>query len=359
MKTAKRKLVFPVVLAALALLPVSVHSEEATKVSVTFLDRAAAATAIVDEKPEPYFSVLQPFEMIAKTGGKVTAKDLSDQRNECRKIYQASVHEFTEEEKTAIRDTVVRIHDALKEQYPLFAETPWSFLKLDRSIEGGMAHTRGAHIVIPDSVARKFVDARAHGVDPLRSSLSRKLVHEQSHVVQRAHPDLFAEFYTQTWGFLRAKKLPSCPWLDKVQIVNPDGADVGWVFPAKDAGATTYYQPLVVLRDGVTAPRMPQDFETIGLVMEKKGDSFALRIGKDGKPAMCPLDGIPPWQAAFGDVEENFHPNEIFAVLFSNLVMKDHLGEEGPGLEPCTTDLTKLREWCLKRFGVGSAAQRK
>ena len=40
---------------------------------------------------------------------------------------------------------------------PLYARTPWSFIKLDDRAEGGMPHTRGAHIVMP----RETVEAYA------------------------------------------------------------------------------------------------------------------------------------------------------------------------------------------------------
>jgi hypothetical protein len=234
----------------------------------------------------------------------------------------------------------------LQDAYPAFAAAPWSFLKVDGSIEGGMPHTRGPHIVVPERMAAQAAVLRAKGVDPAKTGLGQTLIHEQCHVLQRAHPGLFADLYVNSWGFIRAKGLPGHPWLESVQIVNPDGPDVGWVFPAKDGAATSYWQPLVILKEGVERPSMPRDFVLVGVALDRSGDAFTLRL-KDGKPETLALDQIPPWQAAFGHVGENFHPNETFAVLFSRLAMLDHVS---PSPKPPKGDFTKLRDWCRKNF---------
>lgn len=304
-----------------------------------------AAEAIVDESAEPYFSILQPLEMVAKTGAPLKETALAAQRDECRKRYRDAVREFTADEQAALAATTGKIREALKDAYPLFAQTPWSFLKVSASIEGGMPHTRGAHIVFSERIAAQFAQFRAKGLDPAKSSLAELLIHEQCHVVQRARPALFTDLYEKTWGLTRAKGLPSTPWLEKHQIVNPDGPDVGWVFPEKDG---RFWQPNVLLKEGVDRPRMPRDFLLVGIALDKKGDGFVPRSGKDGKAETKPLEEIPDWQAAFGHVPENFHPNETFAVLFSWLAMKD---VTGPGLEKhADVDFTKLRDWCRKNF---------
>jgi hypothetical protein len=323
----------------LALLP----QQEAGKSAVRFLSEKEAADAIVDETMEPYFSLLQPLEMHAKTGSAVPDADLTAQRDECRKRYRQAVREFTDDEKAGMTAAAEGISRALKDAYPFFASTPWSFVKLDMSVEGGMPHTRGPHVVVPERMAQAFASLRGRKQDPLKSRAAQTLIHEQCHVLQRAHPDLFADLYVNVWGLLRAKGIPGDPWLDKVQILNPDGPDVGWIFPAKDR----FWQPLVALKEGVEKPAMPRDFVLIGVAREKKGDAFVVRPGPDGKPEIQPLTKIPEWMAAFGHVGENFHPNETFAVLFAAMAMKEHIAENAPG-HPGNHD--KLRDWCRKAF---------
>lgn len=304
---------------------------------VRFLSAKEAAEAIVDESMEPYFSLLQPLEMAAKTGSPVASADLAAQRDECRKRYREAVRDFTDDEKAAIAPAAEGIRKALQDAYPFLAAIPWSFLKVDTGLEGGMPHTRGPHVVIPDRMAKQFTALKSRGGDPLKSRLAQTLIHELTHVAQRAHPDLFADLYGNVWGLVRAKGIPSDPWLDKHQIVNPDGPDVGWVFPAKDAA----WQPLVVLKEGVERPVMPRDFLFIGVARDK---NYAVRL-KDGKPETALLKEIPAYAEAF-KAFANFHPNETFAEQFAHMAMKDHLADPGPA----AADFTTLRDWCRKNF---------
>ncbi|HXX94989.1 MAG TPA: hypothetical protein VEN81_15290 [Planctomycetota bacterium] len=325
--------------------------QDAPASGIRFLDTREAARGIADDSGDPYFSLLQPLEMIAKTGAPLTQTGLAAQREECRQRYRDSVREFTADEKAALGAAAGEIREALKKAYPIFAETPWSFLKTDGSIEGGLPHTRGPHIVFSDRTIRQFALLRGRGVNPAKTGLGQLLIHEQCHVVQRARPRLFEDLFTRVWGFIRAEGLPGGPWQDKVQIVNPDGPDVGWVFVAKEGASTEYWQPLVALKEGVDRPKMPKDFVLIGIALDRKGTRFIPRTGADGRPEIRALDKIPAWQAAWGQVDENFHPNETFAVLFSWLAMKDHVAETGPGLEShAAVDFTSLRDWCRKNF---------
>jgi len=334
--------------------PSPLVAQDEPAVAIRFLDRKEAAAAIVDESTAPYFSLMQPLEMLAKTSVPLEAKDLAAQRDECRRRYAEAVREFTDDEKAAIADAAREITGALRMSYPLFAETPWSFLKLDPSIEGGMPFTRGAAIVLPDWVAVKMAQLGKTKQRPARSRFGEILVHEQCHVLQHAHPALFADLYVNVWGFIRAKGLPSCPWLDRVQILNPDGVDTGWVFPSKSGGTTTYWQPLVTIAEGATRPRMPKDFVLLGVALDRKGASFAPRVPKDapdGKPETRELELVEGYTAAFGRVPENFHPNEISAVMFSWLAMSEHVARNGPGLtDHSEVDFTKFRAWCRAKF---------
>jgi hypothetical protein len=292
--------------------------------------------------------------MFAKTSTPFESTQLDVQRDECRRRYRDAVREFTDEEKAAITDAVNELVTCVRGAYPLVVETPWTFLKLDPSIEGGMPFTHGACIVLPSWEADRMAKLFATKQHPARSRFGETLLHEQCHVVQRAHAALFADLYVGVWGFIRAKGLPSCPWLDRVQIVDPDGVDVGWVFPAKNGPATEYWQPLVTLDPDAKRPRMPKDFVLLGVALDRKGASFIPRVpkdAKDGRPETRPLDEIAAFNAEFGRVGENFHPNETCAVMFSWLAMQELVAREGPGLQDHSqVDFTKFRAWCRAKL---------
>ena len=76
--------------------------QEAGKSAVGFLTAKDAADAIVDESMEPYFSLLLPLEMHAKTGSSGPGANLAAQRDECRKRYRSAVLDFTDDEKAAM-----------------------------------------------------------------------------------------------------------------------------------------------------------------------------------------------------------------------------------------------------------------
>jgi len=63
-------------------------AQDEPSVAIRFLTQKEAAVAIVDESTEPYFSLMQPLEMIAKTSTPLEGKDLAAQRDECRARYR-------------------------------------------------------------------------------------------------------------------------------------------------------------------------------------------------------------------------------------------------------------------------------
>jgi len=334
------------------------HAGEEAAPAVTFLDGDKGKDAIVDESVEPYFSLLQPMEMATKTGQLLKAKDLARQREECRKRYRDAIRDFTAEEKDALTALVGRIHAAWADEYPLFTETPWSFLKVAFPIEGGMPHTRGGSIVLPETVIPFLVHAAGATTDAGLAMPVELLVHEQSHVVQRLHPEVFEGLYTGPWGFERAKGLDDGAWLLGRQVVNPDGVDTGWVFPVKEGEKTAYAQPFLILSDGREPRRMPRDFRVIAVSVGKEGAAFRVQAGADGQPSFRPLDAVPEYMERFGAVDEIFHPNETFACFFSSMVVRDHFG--GAGLSASSElvgpDFAALRAWCREHFGAKAPA---
>jgi hypothetical protein len=146
------------------------------------------------------------MEMATKTGKLLEAKDLAAQRDECRQRYRDAIRDFTADEKAALTALAGRVHDAWKGEYPLFADTPWSFLKVALPIEGGLPHTRARSIVLPETVT-PFLARLTPDTEPFLAEL---LVHEQAHVVQRLHPEVFEALLGGGLGG-RAPQAPSNP----------------------------------------------------------------------------------------------------------------------------------------------------
>lgn len=301
---------------------------------VAFLDRKAGREAIADESAEPYFRLLHPMEMQAKTGSAVPGETLEAQQAVCRERYQDAVGEFTEQEQEAIRWYVERYHEMVAETYPRYAQTPWRFLKLSPPAEAGLPHTRGPCIVLPPVIVSILVAAKERKPDGALAREGVVLLHEQMHVVQRANRERVERFYRETWNLLRPDVIERCAWLEKHQVVNPDSVDTRWVFAFEDDGEQRWIQPEVILSMGEGPKGMPRDLRMVALELEKTARGFAVKTQAGGMPVYASLVGFEPYLEAFPGTHAPYHPNETMADLFTNVVVHDHVLGREPGARP-------------------------
>jgi hypothetical protein len=318
---------------------------------IAFLTAEQGRVAIVDESDEPYFSLLQTGEMSAKTAAEIDGGTLDAQRSSCRRRYQAAVRDFSDQEQAAVRRIVTGVHPYLQERYPVFAAQPWRFLKVAPSIEGGMPHTRGRCIVLSDEVLPSLADGDATHVNEEGMVL---LVHEQTHVLQRLHAELFVPLFTESWGMVRMPRAPELPeGLRQRQMVNPDGIACVWAFPAEVGGVAVLIQPLVELGIKRPVPLMPDDFVVVALAVEKRGDGYAYMLDPGGRVQGVALKSVRSYIDAFMPSEENFHPNEICGELFAQLVINGLLGRS-TAETPCQKG---LRGWADEYLGPLAASR--
>jgi hypothetical protein len=343
-----------VLIASLLGVPVTATADD--KPAITFLSGDAARAAIVDESVEPYFKLLQPIEMVAKTGGAaLTATTLDAQREETRRRYRSDVADFTPEEQAQLRGFVERIYPTLAKGYPKFAAEPWSFIKITR-VEGNLPHTRGHSIVLSSAFIAHLPkpQKQPNPLDlPRAASI---LVHEQAHVFERTHPKLMPSLYTEVFGFLRATNIKSDPTLDARQIVNPDGVDLGWVKPVEKNGATRYLWPRVLFGGESPTPRMPFDFQMVAVELEKTPEGFAVKFA-DGKPVTTPLQSERGYGDKLPPSNSIYHPNEIAADAFAMVIVLDLMpNDPNPpapeSLEHMKAQLAPSREWFTKNFAA-------
>ena len=325
--------------------------------TVEFLAGDAARDAIVDDHLDPYFDRLRPTEMSMKTGEPITGDTPAAQRAECVKRYRAAVRDFTDDEKQALTFFVEKVRPALARDYPVFGDQPFSFVKVADTLEGGMPHTRGPHVVMPEDVLANFGRMRRLGGDRATPGVVGLLVHEQTHVLQRLHPDLFEPLYTKTYGFVRAKRIDPGPWLDARQLVNPDGTVCDWVLPVTEHGKRTVILPLVAFEDDHPTS-MRGGMGTIAVTMEPTGTDGEYRpaANADGTPVVRPLDGVAAYTAVAGRGGDNYHPNEIAADAFSRLIVVDHLIDKSklPADRAAKLEATvkPTRDWARAAFAA-------
>ncbi|HET6329156.1 MAG TPA: hypothetical protein VFF76_00070 [Holophagaceae bacterium] len=280
-----------------------------------FLGKEEAAKVLT---ADDYFQQLQVGELRAKTGLELKDATPDQARVAAKAHYAASTQDFSTEEQALLRGVLDRMAPQVAAKLPLMARTPFTFIKSDA--EGGLPHTRGACIILAPRLLGALVKAVQAGaqaqVDAFASSL---LVHEQTHVLERQHPELFAQLFTEVFGFKRLTVVPDAPPLQAARVVNPDGPDLGWAFPVPNGATTRWIRPDLLLKT-LDHPRMPQDFREVAVDLSLKDGAFTLMLDAEGQPKVEDLGAVTAYAAAFPQVDESFHPNEIAAELLAGWV---------------------------------------
>lgn len=317
--------------ASLALLPGSgvfaltiTQAPPKSPASVAFLSPDAGAAAFA-QPGDTYYANMGMLEARARTRSPLAGLSLADARRAVHDFDAAAVLPFSEREQIALRGVIDGMQASLEIAAPLYARTPWSFIKLDDRAEGGMPHTRGPHIVLPKAVAEGYARMHQQMLEGGNLSVTPRarspLLHEQTHVLERANPALFEPLFTDVFGFTRMTPAPTTPWLDAHVCANPDGPDLAWTFALDQVGGSGWVMPYVTVPDKAV-PRMPDDFQAIGVEVVRTADGRKV-VERDGMPVRRDLDAIPGYHAHFPFPDEDFHPNEIAAVALAHLLVHD------------------------------------
>jgi hypothetical protein len=305
--------------------------------SIRFLSQAEARAALTTAAERGYYARLQLPEMRAKTGLALQNVTLEAAREQVRETYGARSEDFSAQEQAALRDVVTGLQTLLRIRAPLYARTPWDFIKVDPTIEGGLPHTRGDCIVLSDAMLAGIVQVHAKGASGPPLPLWNLLVHEQTHVLQRRHPELFVNLYTQSLGFHHVVFAPAPQWLIERNVVNPDAPDADWVFAAGDASARHWILPVVLLLK-LEHARMPNDFHVVALDVRERAGGWDF-ADRNMPASLQELAAQPDFVRAFPVQDEVFHPNEISAGLLAAIIT-------GSGIEHPEHPLwNKTRAW--------------
>ena len=335
--------------------------------AVECLSGDAARAALVDDALEPYFATMTPAEAAAKTGARLKSATPAEQLAEIKARYQAGVRDFTDAQRAALAAYAGHLAPPLVRDYPVFGRQPWSFITTVDTLEGGMPYTRGTHIILPQRVLAQLTMMLQRAGDRALSGAASLLVHEQTHVVERLHPDLFAPLFTGTYHFVHAKRVEPNAWLTARQLENPDGVRCDWVFPIEHDGQTTYVLPLLAF-DTPEPADVSGSMGTIAVDVEPAGADGAFRpvAGPDGVPRTRPLSAVTDYTAVAGRGGNNYHPNEIAADAFAQLAAVDEYLDPAARAKLVATDRgarlerqnAPVRTWAKAAFAERPSARR-
>jgi hypothetical protein len=240
--------------------------------------------------------------------------------------------------------------------YPVFGKTEFSLIKTKDTIEGGMAYTRGSHVILPESMLRRFAMFKQRMNEKALPAVGSLLIHEQTHVLERLHPHLFTPLFTDTFHFIHAKKIETDSWLAQRQLVNPDGTVCDWIFPLTEDGKPSFILPLIAF-DDPNPTDLRHGIGMIAVTMQPTKDGFKPVEETDGNPVVRPLQEVAPYMQGPGSEQNNYHPNEIAADRFAELIVIDDLVDAevkkkmaGDKADKLELRLKPIRDWARPAF---------
>ena len=285
---------------------------------IEFLNKQEGEIAIIDDSFESYFSRLQRKEIFALTK-KWSPKGTHEQQIKyVKSLFQESVMEFSLHEKQVINRIIVEIekHTHLL-NLTLYHKTPWRFIKVDKSIAGGFAHTRGTYIIISEQYLNSSneTDNERQLKEDVQLKLVRLLFHEKTHILQRLYPGVFNLLYEKYWGYKKVQL--DLSGLDfENQILNPDSDTNPWVYSYKK----DYYWINVSLKDSVKEPKMGIDFETKAYKMVEENGVFKFAKNSAGLLIWSDISELKTLIKAFPNNRGIDSPNEISAYLMEGFI---------------------------------------
>ena len=303
------------------------------RAKITFAAAGAEQTLVHDKVADGYFSVLGETEIRLKYGLRRNRRPLAALREECRARYGEAVREFSPAEKELLSSVVDGLQPVLEREYPLVAELPWRFVKLDSSVEGGLPHTMGRSIVFSERWLDEFLaQGETDEECPAESRVDFWLLHERMHVVQRCCPDPFRRLYEDVWRFEFAAELDRGEWLAQRQLTNPDSGPGHWLYAIPQHDREAWIWPTVILDpESASKQRRPSLEDSMRMIAAHvffESGRPTVRLGPGGRPQQVEQSAFDALQARFPSVSGLLEPAEIAAEAFAVIVVGDLLGDD-------------------------------
>lgn len=287
---------------------------------IDFLSMDRGKIGIIDESFEPYFSLLQEREIFAFTKQWINSENIDDSRELARKKFQSAVTEFTSKEMDCIQFVIHSIDSILeKNNINLFKDHAWRFIKVEDWLCGGFAHTRGTYTILSQRYLDRYTakygsDMTTEEKNDLITQLGGLLIHEQLHSLQRTHPSMFADLYSNYWSFEKVMIPSTLQTFIENQLLNPDAPNSDWVYTKRKK----MYWIRVLLNEESKNPKMGTDFISKVYRVKQKNDQFTLLLDKNSEPKTLTMEKFKKYTKSFPTTHGLDHPNEISAYMMAD-----------------------------------------
>ena len=216
--------------------------------------------------------------------------------NQIVKFYKNNILEFSNHEKDLVNKHISFINSRTGD-LPVLSKSNWKFMKLSPNIEQQMPFTLDDIIFLPVQML-KSMENDARFIDNCDT-----LIHEKIHVIQRKYKKVFNQFYKKYLGAKYVKHLIITDKWKKLNLKNPDGLDVNWIYKFKGK----YYLPMLTFDD-------EYGLEQRIIALKKVGKEYITT--NHSKNAYDIFPDYPKFISVY-------HPNEITAYSIPKIILSN------------------------------------
>lgn len=303
----------------LPLLCAGCEGEPPTSPVVRFLDRSAAAEALLTDDSDRFFEQITTLDIALQ----LHSTDTSAGRSAMLEAYRASLRSTAQDLRPSEQRRLDKLFAELfvlwEKLFPQQARPEVCVAKIDgRHFGRSVYFTRGNCIFVPAWQLQHNTDVR----------LRRVLAHELAHVYGEAHPD-FREAAYRLFGFepIRARVWQKPPLLWQRGLTNPDAARPGYGIMVRDSsGRALLATPCIFSKVPAYAPGPKTYLDHLELRF------FEVALRADTATLLdTPRPGYPPealrglYEQLGRNTDYIIHPEELLAENMAMLL----LGEKG------------------------------
>ncbi len=153
----------------------------------------------------------------------------------------------------------------------------------------------------------------------IKDRIGKVLVHEKIHILQRLHPEMFHNLYTNYWNFKKVDKIINLELFLPIIRNNPDVDKNNYLFRiSKDE----YILPTCIYNINKKVNNL-EDVLYIGIyVKEVSGEGLIYKI--DDEPRYELLNKIEKYYNYFKLDNNNYHANELSAEMIAQRYYKNY-----------------------------------
>jgi len=274
-----------------------------SKIKINYLSAKKAAKVFLNSEKFPQADKFRSNEIYARTTYYGSSSNIKRMREIAKKIYSKNTINFTEADKfkinnvlNSLKKRIMNFNNKNNTNFPVMKT--WNLIKISSDIDWGFPYTIDNYIVISDD----FI------TNVSKKQMLSTLFHEQFHIYQRKYPIIFKKLYSK-WNFQYIKnfKLPSK--IDDNIITNPDAPDNDYIFKLDKHN---YLLPILILDKNNDDNHLSKC-----IYLKKDKNLFSIKSSK-----LFNLKDIPNYYTRFYKINQNYHPNEIFANLIPKIVFQ-------------------------------------